>query len=198
MYLFILTTFILFATPGPGVLSLAGIGASFGFKPAIRFLLGLFLGFHIVILAVLSGVASLILTVPSLRFALLLLSSSYLLYLAFQIAASGSRVSLIVPQYEPRIISGIYLQLLNPKAYAVNTALLTGFSLYPENFDLEVLIKILTMDLLWIPLHFVWLYFGKSLNELNLQPNIQRRVNCFMAGSLLIVLLLSVTSISRS
>ena len=62
MLTFAAAVFFLIVTPGPGVLSLAGVGSGFGAPAGRRYLLGLFLGNNLVFLAVASGVAALILT----------------------------------------------------------------------------------------------------------------------------------------
>ena len=44
MLTFALAVFLLIITPGPGVLTLAGVGSAFGYKPGFRYLLGLLIG----------------------------------------------------------------------------------------------------------------------------------------------------------
>ena len=58
------------------------------------------------------------------------------------------------------------LQLINPKAYAVNTTLFSGFAFYPDSFLLETSIKLLIANAIWILLHFLWLYFGVKIHKL--------------------------------
>ena len=67
MITFALAVFFLIITPGPGVLSLAGVGAAFGFQNGGRYLLGLFIGTNIVCLGVISGLAAAMLAVPGVR-----------------------------------------------------------------------------------------------------------------------------------
>ena len=44
MLTFALAVFLLIITPGPGVLSTAGVGAAYGFQPGLRYVMGLFIG----------------------------------------------------------------------------------------------------------------------------------------------------------
>ena len=67
MLTFAISVFLLVVTPGPAVLSLAGIGSAFGYSAGIRYLSGLIIGYHLVILAVVSGLASIILAAPWIR-----------------------------------------------------------------------------------------------------------------------------------
>jgi len=43
MLTFTLAVFLLIITPGPGVLSLGGVGAAYGWRQGFRYLFGLFL-----------------------------------------------------------------------------------------------------------------------------------------------------------
>ena len=55
MTAFITAIFLTLITPGPGVLSAAGVGAAFGFQPGLRYVTGLFFGTNLVALIVISG-----------------------------------------------------------------------------------------------------------------------------------------------
>ena len=61
MFTFALAVFLLIITPGPGVMSLAGVGAAFGWRQGIEYLGGLFIGTNVVCLAVISGLAAIVL-----------------------------------------------------------------------------------------------------------------------------------------
>ena len=195
MYIFLLSVFLLVLTPGPAVLTLAGIGASYGYKVGLMFLAGLICAWNIVIFVVVSGLNSLILALPTARIVLLTISVIYILYLAYQIASAGNKISFRNPQSYPGFKSGLILNLINPKAYAVNSALITGFTLFPENLTMELVLKISVMNAIWIPLHLGWLYAGKMLNELNLPPGHQKLINYLMAASLILVIMSSVISL---
>ncbi len=91
--------------------------------------LGLFIGNNLVVLAVVSGLAALLLANPVVRTVLFTLSTAYLLYLAMRIAFAGSKIAFVAAKSEPGVMTGILLQPINPKAYAVNTALFSGFAI---------------------------------------------------------------------
>lgn len=175
----------LIITPGPGVLSAAGVGSGFGFRPGTNYIGGLFIGTNLVSLAVISGAAALVFSVPGLREILLYASAAYLFYLALKIAFSGSKIAIIAADRAPGIPGGIALQAINPKAYAVNTTLFSGFAFWPENFAVEVAVKLLIINLIWLPIHFLWLYAGVSLRRLDLKSRTQFIVNLLMAVSML-------------
>ena len=104
MVSFIAAVFFMLITPGPGVLTTAGIGSSFGYRPGLVFLIGLFIGTNLVALAVVSGLAAIVFSVPYIRNILLLASAGYLLYLAFRIATAGSQIRFIESARPPGLM----------------------------------------------------------------------------------------------
>lgn len=191
---FIGATLLLIITPGPGVLSIAGVGSGFGFIAGQRFLWGLWLGNFLVGLAVIFGLKTVIFSVPYLPETLLALSLAYLSYLAFKIAFAGSEIAFIKADRVPGFFDALTLQAINPKAYAVNATFFTTFLFWPDHFIEMTLVKILVVNAIWIPVHFGWLYAGATLRKLNLPPKIQRAINIFMAVSMVLVVLLAVKS----
>ena len=191
MIVFAFAVLFLIITPGPGVLTTAGFGAAYGFKPSLRYVLGLFLGTNMVMLAVITGFAAVVLSMPTLRTIFLGLSMGYLIYLAARIAFAGANIAFIEAKCPPGVTGGILLQAINPKAYVVNTSLITGFGFMPANLTLEIIFKILIMNAIWIPLHLGWLYVGTLLHDLNLSQRTQRNINIMMALSMLMVVFLA-------
>lgn len=187
MLSFAAAIFFLIITPGPGVLTTAGIGAGFGAAAGLRFLVGLFIGTNIIAICVVTGIAAIVLANPVLGPVMLYGSVAYLIYLAFRIGWAGSRIAFIERQSAPGIIGALALQTINPKAYAVNTTLFSGFHFMAENTSLEVALKFLIINLIWIPIHLFWLWAGVSLKKLDLSARTQSLINKGMAFSMLIV-----------
>ncbi len=179
--------FGLIITPGPGVLSTAGVGSGFGFRPGVRYLTGLFIGNNLVALAVVSGLAAAVFAVPYLRGVLIFASAAYLVYLALKIAMSGSKIAFIHSETAPGLANGVLLQFINPKAYAVNTFFFSGFPIWPESLMSETLVKFAILNAIWVPIHFAWLYTGVTLRRLDLPHTTQRWINGGMAVSMLLV-----------
>lgn len=191
MLAFAFACFLLIATPGPGVLSVAGVGSGFGFKRGSQYLWGLCIGNLLVAFAVASGIAAIVLSIDYVREILLALSVCYMCYLALKIALAGSKVGFIEADSAPHFFDGITFQLINPKAYAANTFLFSGFSLIPENVILETSAKLAIWVAVWIPMHFFWLMLGIVIRRLELPEHIQRTINIFMAISMLVVVALA-------
>ena len=194
MLSFIIVVILMFITPGPGVLSLAGTGAAFGWRQGLRYMAGLWVGHFLVSLAVITGLATIILAEPLIRTILLFICAGYFGYLALRIALAKSKIAFI-EMTAPGFVTGVTLQFINPKAYAVHTTFFSGFALYPDNFLLEVTFKMISMNFIWISIHLIWLYAGVKLNELNLPAKAQNQINIFMAVCLILVVMISVWSV---
>ena len=192
MLTFAISVFLLIVTPGPGVLSTAGFGAAYGFKKSLRYVFGLFLGTNLVFLAIASGLTALLFSIPSLRIILLFLSTFYLFYLASKIALAGSNIAFINAKTAPGITSGVLLQVINPKAYVVNTTFVSGFAFYQSSFAIELIIKFFIINAIWIPLHLLWLYAGTVLHDLNLSNRNQRIINLMLSFSMIAAVVISI------
>lgn len=191
---FMFACIFLLTTPGPGVLSTAGLGAAFGFRAGLIYVTGLFIGSNLVMLAVISGLATIALAVPGLRIALFFASTAYLLYLAARIAFAGSKIGFIHCEQQPGLWAAILLQIINPKAYVVGATLFSGFIIWPDAFGSEVVAKMVILNAVWIPVHLAWLYAGASLKRLNLAARTQRLINICMATAMLAVVVLAAWS----
>ena len=191
MLAFATAVFFLIITPGPGVLSAAGVGAGYGFRAGTSYIAGLWIGNLVVGLIVISGLWTLLLAIPGLRLILGIASLCYLGFLAFRIAIAGSQIRIAGASSAPGFIAGATLQFINPKAYTVNSFLFSNFAFYPSSLFTEVIIKLLILNAFWIPIHFAWLQIGIVLHRLELPPARQRIVNLAMAFSLTLVVLMA-------
>ncbi len=187
MLVFLAAAFFLIITPGPGVLTTAGVGASYGFRPGLVYICGLFAGNNLVAIAVISGLAGLLEIYPPLRLILFAASACFLLYLAAKIALAGTNIGFIQPQRPPGVAGGFALQIINPKAYVVNTTLFFGFPFMPDAPMVEVATKFLIFNAIWIPVHILWLGAGVGLHRLDLSSRTRLLVNIGMALAMLTV-----------
>src|SRR5262245_66642053 len=77
-------------TPGPTVVMITASAVNFGFRRAIPHMLGITIGFALLIMASGLGLAGLIEAVPRLHVVLKYAGAVYLLYLAWRIAQAGA------------------------------------------------------------------------------------------------------------
>ena len=150
-----IVVFVLAATPGPALLSIVGAGSAFGFKGGLPYTFGALLGANIVIMLSIAGFASILMAAPNFKIFLSIVSLSYLVYVAFQVASSNQMVNDTEKKCRLGVINGVIIQLLNPKAYAVGIALFSGFPLAINNMLSEVIIKLLLINSIFVPAYFL-------------------------------------------
>ena len=191
MITYIIISFLMMVTPGPGVLSLAGVGAGFGWKVGMMYLIGLFFGTNGVALLVVLGFKQFLFEIDGVEITFLLLSLSYLSFLSWRIATSDKKTGFEQSLKAPRLYEGIFLQFVNPKAYVVQGHLFVVLSLGLASFNTEIIVKFIIVNSIWIPIHLLWLWLGISLKKWSLAVNKQIWVNRGMGLALFAVVVLS-------
>jgi threonine/homoserine/homoserine lactone efflux protein len=73
----------------------------------------------------------------------------------------------------------------------VATTLFLGFGFLPQSPVWEVVIKLTVFNMIWLPVHLIWLGAGAKLGSLSLSPNTQHVINIAMALSLVGVVLVA-------
>ena len=191
MITYIIISFLMMVTPGPGVLSLAGVGAGFGWKVGMMYLIGLFFGTNGVALLVVLGFKQFLFEIDGVEITFLLLSLSYLSFLSWRIATSDNKTGFKQSLKAPRLYEGIFLQFVNPKAYVVQGHLFVVLSLGMVSYTTEIIIKCIIVNSIRIPIHLLWLWLGISLKKWSLAVNKQVWVNRGMGLALFAVVILS-------
>ena len=195
MITFAIAFFLMIITPGPAVLSLAGTGAGFGWRPGVIYLLGLFIGTNSVMIFVITGLKGILFEVPYVETVFLSISLTYLTWIAWRISFSQNEMTIKKSKKAPSFLEAIFLQLVNPKAYIVNGVLFAGFPIESFNLQKEIIVKIIIINFVWIPVHFFWLWLGIKLRSWGLERGKQKTVNKLMGLSLLIVIILAALSL---
>jgi len=191
MVTYVIISFLMMVTPGPGVLSLAGVGAGFGWRVGIMYLIGLFLGTNGVALLVVLGFKQFLFIFVEFELTFLFLSLSYLSFLSWRIATSDNKTGFKQSFKSPKLYEGVFLQFVNPKAYVVQGHLFVVLSLGILPYNLEIITKFIIVNSIWIPIHFFWLWLGISLKKWSLASNKQIWVNRGMGLALFAVVVLS-------
>ena len=185
MLTFSLAVTLLMLTPGPAVLMIANIGVNFDFRKGVPFVFGVIVGANVVALSVVLGIASVINTYTLLRLILLIISSIFIFYLAVKILMQNSVKETTSNFRKINFYDGLVLQILNPKNYIVQITLFSGFLIWNDNFILEAFIKLVIANMIWFPMHLLWLILGVTVKKMQLSRKSLKILNMVMAGSLL-------------
>lgn len=190
-YLLAVTLFAISSsvTPGPNNIMVMTSGVNFGVKKSLPLLIGICLGFSIMLLVVGFGFAQLFALYPTLHFIIKCVGVGYLLYLAWLIASSNSEVEKSRQATPFSFMKGALFQWVNAKAWIVATGAIAAFTSSGGDLLTQQLIISLTFFIVSFPCVGVWLLFGSMLqNALNSQSH-RRIFNLFMAGLLVLSVL---------
>jgi threonine/homoserine/homoserine lactone efflux protein len=173
-------------TPGPNNLMLMASGTNFGLARSVPHLLGVSIGFMLMLLVVGAGLGAALEAWPAAMLGLKALSAAYLLYLAWRIAtaappAAGEGVATSRPL---TFMQAAAFQWVNPKAW---TMALTAMAVYVPANDriLGVLTVALVFGAVNLPSVGVWTAAGVQLRRLLHRPRALRAFN--IAAALLLV-----------
>jgi threonine/homoserine/homoserine lactone efflux protein len=163
-----LAVFFLIVTPGPGVLSTAGVGSAFGARAGFAYVSGLFVGNFGGALAVVSGLAAAALAVPWLRIVLMWGSTAYLLYLAAKIAFRRRADRIHPPRAGAGLLERGGAAADQSEGLCGQHRAVLGLRLHAGAPGWEVAIKLVILNAIWIPIHLGWLWAGVTLRRLDL------------------------------
>ncbi|MGB0898619.1 MAG: LysE family translocator [Psychrobium sp.] len=176
----ITATALLLGSPGPAPLALAAIGATYGVRKGLSFLIGILAGLACAIVGAVVGLSALFTAFPSVKFACQLIGGAYIVYIAFKIACAPI-VENTAPQSPPTFNDGFILNLLNPKAYAAFLAIFSQFLLPMTS---EVTAYVATGVVCWLVamiVDVIWLGFGALLKPIFAHPQQARFIRIIFA-----------------
>ena len=78
-------------------------------------------------------------------------------------------------------MGGMFLSLVNPKAYAVLAALFSGFVLVEEGLHIDAALKTIILLTILSITNTAWLFAGAALTRFARDPNINRAINVTFA-----------------
>lgn len=192
----ILVAFCLFAlvssiTPGPNNVMLLASGVNYGFRRTIPHMLGVTVGFSVMLVMVGLGLAEFFLRAPGFYRVLRWAGALYLVYLAVRIATSGPVTTDTDSANKSRpfgFMAAALFQWVNPKAWVVAV---TAFSAYvPAGTSSTWILAFgLLFAMVNIPCISIWVLFGTLLKHWLHEPRTARIFNVVMAVLLMVSLL---------
>ena len=171
-------------TPGPNNIMLMSSGTNFGFRKTIPHMLGVSIGFAIMVFLVGVGLMEIFTLFPVVKTTLKIISVIYLMYLSYKIAFTTSSIESDKKRATPlTFIQAVLFQWVNPKAW---TMALTAITLYASSSSLFSVLKVsLVYGVVNLPAVSTWVLLGKQIRKL-LKSQIRLRIfNIIMALLLL-------------
>lgn len=178
--------FVTSITPGPNNLMLMASGANFGFKRTLPHMLGVGIGFTVMIVLVGMGLAQVFEAYPQSRLGLKIVSIFYLLYLAWRIATASAPSSAHNEGKPISFIQASLFQWVNPKAWSMA---LTSIGAYAPSKDIwGILWVALIFGAINLPTVSIWTLFGQKMRRFLTSPARLRAYNYAMAALLVATL----------
>ncbi|MEM6708731.1 MAG: LysE family translocator [Pseudomonadota bacterium] len=168
-------------TPGPNNLMLMASGTNYGLRRTVPHLLGVWLGFTLMLVLIGLGMGQLFDRFPMIELWLRGLCFAYLLYLAAKLAMAGSRVrGEDASTGRPlSFLQAAAFQWVNPKAWAMG---LTAMGVYLPHEDwVSVVLVAAVFGLVNLPCISSWMLLGMKLRAFLNQPGRLRTFNVSMA-----------------
>lgn len=165
--------FVSSITPGPNNIMLTSSGIWFGFQRSVPHMLGITLGFGVLLALCAFGIGAAVIAVPQLVLLLKALGSAYLLYLAWQLrgmrvaAASGGAEGGGASARPMSLRAAAMFQFANPKAWVMAITGASAFMPMLHNYPvwLAILLYCLVFCAINLPCVSVWAGAGAMLRQ---------------------------------
>ena len=176
--------FVASITPGPNNMMLMSSGLAFGLVPTLPHMLGVAIGFTVMIFAVGVGLGAAFEAVPQLYTVLKLVSAAYLLVLAWKIAWSGPVGEGGRAGSRPMtFLQAAAFQWVNPKAWVMAVTAIAAYAPKASFFS-NVLIVSAVFGIINLPCISAWAMFGTILRRFLHDAQMVRTINMVMALAL--------------
>ena len=171
--------FVTSITPGPNNLMLMTSGANFGFRRTIPHMLGVGLGFVIMVVLVGAGLVSVFDAYPVSYTVLKVFSVAYLLYLAWKIAVASAPGEAGGSAKPMTFLQAALFQWVNPKAWAMALTAVTVYA--PSQSIAAIGLVAVVFGVVNLPSVGSWTVLGQQMRRFLTNPLRLRVFNGAMA-----------------
>jgi len=173
-------------TPGPNTLMLLASGVNFGFRRTIPHILGVVIGFSVMVVLVGLGLVGLFLGWPAARQVLQAVSVAYMLWLAWRIANAAPPEGTARPARPFGFLLAAGFQWVNPKAWVMAVG---AIAIYAPGQDVaSILMVAAVFTAVNVPSAALWTGMGGALRHWMQSPPRRRLFNRTMAVLLVLSL----------
>ena len=154
-------------TPGPNNVMVTASGANFGYRRTLRHILGISLGFPVMVVAVGLGLGGLFQTLPEVHIVLKFLGCAYILWMAWKIAAADGMGGTGARPGKPfTFLQAAGFQWVNPKAWVMAVGSITAYTSAGGYYYLEIALIAMIFLVVCIPSISIWTLFGVGIGRM--------------------------------
>ena len=161
-------------------------GVKYGFGRTLPHLVGVILGFALMIAVVGFGLDVIFKRFPIVLPVMRVAGSLYMLWLALKIALAKPIGQVEQGGRPIGFLAAAGFQWVNPKAWAMALSALTTYAGVVDDFTRSVLLTASLCALISVPCSSAWALFGASLSRLLRDPRVTRPFNWTMAALLVV------------
>ncbi|HSC15326.1 MAG TPA: LysE family translocator, partial [Gammaproteobacteria bacterium] len=157
--------FVSSITPGPNNLMLSASGVVFGFNRTLPHLLGVAVGFTLLLVVCASGIGALLLGLPAAALVLKVGGTVYLLYLAWTYRNALAPQARSASARPLRFAEAVAFQFVNPKAWIMGLTAAAVFvpDIEPRYFAIAVMVA--AFSIVNLPCIATWAALGATLKR---------------------------------
>jgi threonine/homoserine/homoserine lactone efflux protein len=173
--------FVTAFTPGPNNIMVTASGVNFGFMRTVPHIVGVVVGFLLLLVAAGVGLGAVLATLPALQWALKIAGALYMLWLAWKVANAGHIDKDDKGPARPlTFLQAFAFQWINPKGLVTAAS---GVAIYvrPDHWLLDFSLMLAIFALTTIGSITTWTGFGVALRALLTDPGRARVFNIAMA-----------------
>ena len=169
-------------TPGPNNVMVTASGANFGYRRTLGHILGISLGFPVMVIAVGLGLGGLFHALPEVHIVLKSLGCAYILWMAWKIAtADGMGERSARPGKPFTFLQAAGFQWVNPKAWLMAVGSITTYASAGGFYYLEIALIALIFLVVCIPSISIWTLFGVGIGRVLTKRSWLKLFNAVMA-----------------
>lgn len=171
--------FVATATPGPNNMMLLASGVNFGYRRSLPHMIGITIGFFVMLFAVGAGLGALLTSAPQIHTALKFIGGGYLLYLAWRIANAGKIHKADKTGKPMTFMAAALFQWVNPKGWMMGVSAMAIYTDAEHPF-FSVFLVAATFGIISFPIISIWTGFGTALSGFLQDPARRRAFNISM------------------
>lgn len=171
-------------TPGPNNIMLMASGANFGLRRTLPHMMGVVVGFPLMLVMVGAGLSVVLQDHPVIHQIIRYAGAAYMLWMAWKIAMARPEKKEARQDRPMRFLEAVFFQWINPKAWTFAISAIAAYTTPGGSFALQLGIIVLVCTAVCIPNSLLWITGGKFLSRLLNDPARMTLFNRIMGGLL--------------
>ena len=181
-------------TPGPNNIMILASGLNFGIRQSIPHLIGIAIGFPMMLIAVGFGLETMLESVPAIHMIVKVFGLGYLLFLVYKLFTTVKQKKINNSAKPLTFVQALLFQWVNPKAWVM---IFSGIGVFTTSTNMQAttLILALSFFIAIFPCNGSWLFLGSQMKKLIKTDQHYKLFNRTMAVLLFVSVLPSIVKI---